>query len=201
MSHSQASLQGCKLEREREKRDHSLTVSAHCVLLSHRRRAVPVWDFIDDNCIVFDSEEENKLAYSDTFNLFRELVESLLNMHLTEMGCSMEQFVELCQMYGTTEVGKEVLEQILAVDDFISFKTMMVKRNMELELETMRALSALENGELPPGAEGEVGEEEMDDEEMELQRALALSIQEAEDAGISTHIDAAQMEAKEVRGL
>ena len=23
--------------------------------------AVPVWDFIDDNCIVFDSEEENKL--------------------------------------------------------------------------------------------------------------------------------------------
>ena len=162
---------------------------------------MPVWDFIDDNCIVFDSEEENKLAYSDTFNLFRELVESLLNMHLTEMGCSMEQFVELCQMYGTTEVGKEVLEQILAVDDFISFKTMMVKRNMELELETMRALSALENGELPPGAEGEVGEEEMDDEEMELQRALALSIQEAEDAGISTHIDAAQMEAKEVRGL
>ena len=26
--------------------------------------AVPVWDFIDDNCIVFDSEEENKLEYS-----------------------------------------------------------------------------------------------------------------------------------------
>lgn len=29
--------------------------------------AVPVWDFIDDNCIVFDSEDENKLAYIDIF--------------------------------------------------------------------------------------------------------------------------------------
>ena len=69
--------------------------------------AVPVWDFIDQNCIVFDSEEENKLAYNDVFNLFREMVESLLGAHLTEMGCSMEQFAELCGRFGTTDVGKE----------------------------------------------------------------------------------------------
>ena len=37
--------------------------------------AVPVWDFIDENCIVFDSEEENKMEYTSIFNLFREMVE------------------------------------------------------------------------------------------------------------------------------
>ena len=63
--------------------------------------AVPVWDFIDENCIIFDSEEENKLAYHDSFNLFREMVEGLLGMHLTDMGCSMDAFAELCATYGT----------------------------------------------------------------------------------------------------
>ena len=159
-------------------------------------RAVPVWDYIDDNCIIFDSEEENKLAYQEVFNNFRELVESLLGMHLAEMGCEMEQFAELCQAYGTTEVGKEVIEQICAVDDFVSFKKMMVKRNMELELETMRALSALENGETPPAAEAEEGED-VDEEEAEMRHALALSLQEAEAAGLSTHIHAAEIADKE----
>jgi hypothetical protein len=105
--------------------------------------AVPVWDFIDDNCIVFDSEEENKLEYSNIFNLFRELVDGLLSMHLEDMGCSLDQFAQLCESYGSTDVGKEVLEQILAVDDFISFKKMMVKRNMELEYESLRGLQSL----------------------------------------------------------
>ena len=158
--------------------------------------AVPVWNFIDDNCIVFDSEEENKLAHIDIFNAFREMVESLLEMHLSDVGCSMEEFVELCEAYSTTEVGRDVLEQILAVDDYVSFKKMMVKRNMELELETMRALSALENGETPPAAEAEEGEE-VDEEEAEMRHALALSLQEAEAAGLSTHIHAAEIADKE----
>ena len=124
--------------------------------------AVPVWDFIDENCIIFDSEEENKLVYHDTFNLFREMVEGLLDMHLTNMGISMEAFAELCETYSTTEVGKEVLEQILAVDDFVSFKKMMVKRNMELELESLRALQQLSD-KVEQGAPPD--EEEPDDEE------------------------------------
>ena len=79
--------------------------------------AVPVWDFIDDNCIVFDSEDENKLAYIDIFNAFREMVDSLLEMHLTNMGCDAADFAQLCATYGTTEAGRDVLEQVLAVDE------------------------------------------------------------------------------------
>ena len=183
--------------------------------------AVPVWDFIDENCIIFDSEEENKLAYHDSFNLFREMVEGLLGMHLTDMGCSMDAFAELCATYGTTDVGKEVLEQILAVDDFLSFKTMMVKRNMELELESLRALQ-----ELTDKVEGGETEQEPDADEDDFeaqlkvrmpitmrprarafshppparslpQQALELSIQEAMANGVSTGVDRAELERKE----
>jgi len=160
--------------------------------------AVPVWDFIDENCIIFDAEDENKLVYHDTFNLFREMVEGLLNMHLADMGCSMEQFAELCGAYGTTDVGKEVLEQILAVDDFLSFKKMMVKRNMELELESLRALQALSDSveagdqEVPVDAD-----QPEDDEDMELKVALAASLQEAQAAGISTAVDMGEVDRKQ----
>ena len=77
--------------------------------------AVPVWDFIDVNCIVFDSEDENKQSYMDIFSLFREMVEELLESHLTDMGCDSETFVALCQTFGSTDVGKEVLEQMKAM--------------------------------------------------------------------------------------
>ena len=138
--------------------------------------AVPVWDFIDDNCIVFDSEDENKLAYIDIFNAFREMVDSLLGMHLANMGCGAEDFAALCNQYSTTDAGREVLEQILAVDDFVSFKKMMVKRNMELELESLKALQNLSekledeaaNGEAPPPEQAEE-----DDFEAQLQQAQA----------------------------
>ena len=35
--------------------------------------------FIDENCVIFDNEEENKLVYYDKFNEFRTLIDNLLN--------------------------------------------------------------------------------------------------------------------------
>ena len=33
-----------------------------------------IMDFLDENCIIFDNEEENKFAYTDAHNAFRDLV-------------------------------------------------------------------------------------------------------------------------------
>ena len=155
--------------------------------------AVPVWNFIDDNCIVFDSEEENKLAYHEIFNAFREMAESLIEMHLSDVGCTMEEFAELCSTYATTEVGREVTEQILAVDDFVSFKNMMVKRNVELELETMKQLQLLSD-QVQDGAvcfDERTSEEE--GFEAQLQQALALSLKDMQESGLSTDVNAAEI--------
>lgn len=150
--------------------------------------ALPVMAFIDDNCAVFDDEDENKLSqttqhqrvpqslvsahaaplhvarpapwpfqrrspaaqqapddlgapatpnktldlacchfphcrYMTIYTSFKEMVDSLLDMHLQDMGITIERFLEICATAGsTTPAGRMALEQILAVDDFISFK-------------------------------------------------------------------------------
>ncbi|CAM9260313.1 unnamed protein product, partial [Heterosigma akashiwo] len=53
----------------------------------------PLWDLtvmgiIDDNCIVFSNEEENRFEYTDIHNLFKLQVEQLLTQHLAELGVS-----------------------------------------------------------------------------------------------------------------
>lgn len=47
----------------------------------------PHWDaavmgFIDENCAVFDTGEENKLSYTELHHLFKDLVSSLLLLQL-----------------------------------------------------------------------------------------------------------------------
>lgn len=91
-------------------------------------------------------------------------MEGLLEAHLTEIGVAPEDFVEICSQarYGR-DVNRMVFDQIMAVDDFTSkpacclgrksrkltamcpcaaFKKLMQKRNMELELEAVKALKA-----------------------------------------------------------
>lgn len=132
--------------------------------------ALPVMSFIDENCIVFDSEDENKLAYMDIYAAFCELVESLMEMHLNDMGCTAAQFAALCAQCESNDVGREVMEQILAVDDFVAFKTMMVKRNMELELETLKALQELSDRMANYGVidENEVGPEDQYERDLQV---------------------------------
>ena len=149
--------------------------------------AVPVWGFIDENCIVFDSDEESKLAHMDIFNAFREMVEALLHDHLSSMGISEEEFAQMCARQAGTEVGREILEQILAVDDFVSFKTMMTKRNTDLEMEAMVQLQALSE-KIENGIPDEPTDEPEDDFEAQMQAALEASLKEVSGEGIATGI-------------
>ena len=117
---------------------------------------LPVMGFIDENCVVFDTEEENKLSYMEIYTAFREMADSLLELHLEEYGISAEQFAEVCSQAHLQENARDVIEQVLALDDFVSFKKMMVKRNMELELEAMKMLHSLNQklaAELDDGAD------------------------------------------------
>ncbi len=81
---------------------------------------VPLIDFIDANCLVFDADEENKLCYTEIHNGFRELVDMLLSSNLSALGVTSLQFVEACERGKDLDVHKAIFEQILAVDDFLS---------------------------------------------------------------------------------
>ena len=147
-----------------------------------------------------DAEDENKLAYMDIYSAFRDMVDSLLEMHLEDLGVTAEQFAAVCEAAASQQVGMEVLEQILAVDDFVSFRKMMVKRNMELELEAMKALQLLSSRIAAEGSSGGGGEQEVpgeDDFEARLQLALELSMKETQAAGTSTDIHSSELDRQQ----
>ncbi|CAM9348904.1 unnamed protein product [Scytosiphon promiscuus] len=106
----------------------------------------PAWDlavmgFIDENCAVFDKEEENKLSYTTLHHQFKELVETLCANSLAEVGIAVGDFVEALEASRLSQdISTAVYHQLVALDDFVTFKKLMVKRNVELELEAVHAL-------------------------------------------------------------
>ncbi|KAG2827945.1 hypothetical protein JG687_00004359 [Phytophthora cactorum] len=148
---------------------------------------LPVMCFIDDNCASFDTSEENKFIYTELHAQFREVVENVLGSHLAEMGLAATDFAAICEKQREAAGGSvsdgvsaDVVNQILAMDDFMSFKKLMVKRNLELELEAIKELRE-EVTEDEHDLEAQFMElsvlykqEEM--EQAELEAALAMSM-------------------------
>lgn len=103
----------------------------------------PLMNFIDAHCQDFDSSLENKLEHTAVHARFTELVDSLLEAHLSEIGLSSEDFMAvLAKAPQHSELRTVVMEQIMAVDDFLTFKKLMVKRNAELHVEVLEAAAA-----------------------------------------------------------
>jgi hypothetical protein len=99
------------------------------VFLESDKFDAAVMDFVDENCDVFDSEEENKFVYSDIHAQFREHIEGLITSNLAEVGVTVEMFYESCEKAGQSrDINRAVFERLLAMEDFNTFKRIMVKR-------------------------------------------------------------------------
>ena len=51
---------------------------------------------------------------------------------MKELGVTNEQFLEACERAEKNPIHKKVVDQIMAVDNFLAFKRLMVKRNQAL---------------------------------------------------------------------
>lgn len=103
----------------------------------------PIMSFIEQHCSKFSNEEENKLVYSEIhaviFNQkFKEMIDTLLENIRATLGVTSEQLIKVCQIGISTPADKKIFHQIFACDNFLSFKKLMVKRNLELEKERAR---------------------------------------------------------------
>lgn len=99
-----------------------------------------VMDFIDEKCEAFDCDEENKLIYTEIHAEFREHMEVLISSNLGELGITAEIFFDACEKgRNSRDINKMVFEKLLAMDSFLTFKKLMVKRNMELQVEAMKS--------------------------------------------------------------
>lgn len=101
----------------------------------------PVMEYIEQHCIIFDSEAENKLEYTAKHNEFRALIDGLLAAHLLEVSIGEEEFQQFVQAGLENKSLHHILvEQLLAVDDFLTFKAMMVQKNKQLQMQALQQL-------------------------------------------------------------
>ena len=69
---------------------------------------------------------------------------------MTELGVSDTQFVEACQKAEANPIHKKIVDQIMAVDNFLAFKRLMVKRNQELNRQAMEMFQKQQNSAAAP---------------------------------------------------
>ncbi|CAK8671988.1 unnamed protein product [Clavelina lepadiformis] len=104
---------------------------------------VPVMNFIDDNCGCFDNEEENKFEYTNIHINYKNLVEGLLKQYAYELNISEKLFADACEKQkGNVKRIQGMYEYIWAAHDFLLFKRLMAKHNLELEMQAISFIQA-----------------------------------------------------------
>ncbi len=73
------------------------------------------------------------------------MVEELLGELMAELGVTQEQFMSACQTASSNPLHKKIVDQITAVENFMAFKKLMIKRNTELNQEAMKMMAAKNN--------------------------------------------------------
>lgn len=110
---------------------------------------IPVTDFMEHKCSVFDDEDENKLSYTEIHQQYKNLVEKLLENYMQEVGINEQQFLDACTSpFAKSRSLQPVFQPVLATDDFQVFRSLMVQKNMELQLQALRVIKE-KNGALP----------------------------------------------------
>ena len=65
------------------------------------------------------------------------MVEGLLEELMLDLGVTDQQFVQACEKAAQNPMHQKIVDQILAVDNYLAFKKLMVKRNNEMNQQAM----------------------------------------------------------------
>ncbi|XP_051471999.1 cilia- and flagella-associated protein 36 isoform X1 [Apus apus] len=144
--------------------------------------SIPILEFMEQKCEVFDDEEESKLSYTEIYQEYQALVEKLLEDYLKEVGINEEKFQEaFSSPLAKTHTSQAILQTVLAAEDFRLFKTMMVQKNIEMQLQAIRIIKE-RNGVLPEClTEGTDVFSEVEQEEMKILREVLRKSKEEYD--------------------
>lgn len=99
---------------------------------------VPIMNFVEENCSCFEAKEENKFEYTDIHIKYKNLVEELLFKYIKELNISEELFAEACNKHKSSIDHVEgVFEYVWAADEFLVFKRLMARHNLELDMQAI----------------------------------------------------------------
>ncbi|CAD8078155.1 unnamed protein product [Paramecium primaurelia] len=105
----------------------------------------PIWkiaimEFIDENCIIFDDEDQYTPEQEQKFQQFKELISSQFDNMLNEYGLTNELLTKQIIIGLAHPQHKNIFQQIIAINDYKIFRKQMINRNKELELEALEEL-------------------------------------------------------------
>lgn len=101
---------------------------------------------------------------------FKILVEAILDKFVTDLGIDPQVFVNACEL-ASEKIHKSIINQLLAVENFLLFKKMMIARNKQLNQEAMKHVKE----QLEMMDEDLEEQAEREREEAELAQAIAES--------------------------
>ena len=108
----------------------------------------------------------------------------MLSSQLVECGITTDILIEVMEKPSGERVKRLLMSNIVPVDDFLTFKKMMVKRNIELEQEVLKQF---EGCTPESGVQGIPADNELDEEQEMIRRALEESRREAEALRVFFH--------------
>ena len=111
-------------------------IEAMAAFVSESREwALSVQGFLVDHCRSFDDSEENKLEWTMLHQELVGMMEELLEMELRKLGVGVEEFVQRLQAScSTSRTASDLIDAVLAMDDFHVFKKMMLRLKADLDL-------------------------------------------------------------------
>lgn len=108
----------------------------------------PINTFIENNCVIFDTEEEHKLEYTLIHHKFKELTEALLEGFLLDFDIEPSAFAEVMKTDFEVDPGRISSDNLrwatttlAAAEDYLLFRNMMTERSLELEAEVLRVVN------------------------------------------------------------
>ena len=110
----------------------------------------------------------------------------MLSSQLVECGITTDILMEVMEKPSGLRVKRLLMSNIVPVDDFSTFKKMMVKRNIELEQEVLKQFEGAQ-GTPESGIQGIPADNELDQEQEMIRRALEESRREAEALRVCFH--------------
>ena len=99
-----------------------------------REWALGVQGFLLQHCRSFEDVEENRLEWTELHAQLRGMMEQLLEEQLAQLGVSVDDFVDRLASCPASRAGNDLLETVLAMDDFGSFKQHMLRLKRDLDL-------------------------------------------------------------------
>ena len=129
----------------------------------------PIKDFIDKNCYSFVGTEENSLEQGNLFKQFTKLVDNLLEVSLMKLGITEEMFCLAAKKGLENPIAKKYFEQLISFTNYNYFKSLMTKRNIQLEEMALNKM----NGE---NIKIKKKQNKKDKNDRELQEAINLSL-------------------------